>query len=64
LLEVVEAIDGPIFLNECVSDTGACNFSEECPMHPIWQDAQEHLIGQLRKTTFAAAIKAKAASKK
>ncbi len=63
LLEVVEAIDGPIFLNECVSDAGICNFSDDCPMHPIWCEAQEHLINRLRETTFDAAIKAKAASK-
>jgi Rrf2 family protein len=64
LLEVVEAIDGPIFLNECVSDAGACNFSEDCPMHPIWCEAQEHLIDRLRETTFDAAIKAKLAAAK
>ena len=27
LLDVVEAIDGPILLNECVSNAGACQFS-------------------------------------
>src|SRR5512136_3189189 len=35
LLEVVEAIDGPIFLNECVADKGSsCIFGEDCPMQP------------------------------
>ena len=28
LLEVVEAIDGPILLNECVAGNGACTFGE------------------------------------
>jgi len=28
LLEVIEAIDGPIMLNECVGDTGSCTFDE------------------------------------
>src|SRR5512139_789608 len=32
LLEVIEAIDGPILLNECVGDDGAsCTFDEQCP---------------------------------
>jgi Rrf2 family protein len=52
LLEVVEAIDGPIMLNECVGDNGACNFSEDCPMRPIWCDAQLELVEKLRSTTF------------
>ena len=52
LLDVVEAIDGPILLNECVGETGNCTFEEECPLHPIWQDAQAKLIERLRETHF------------
>ena len=51
LLEVVEAIDGPILLNECVGN-GACNFGEGCPMKPVWCDAQAELVKRLRTTTF------------
>lgn len=51
LLEVVEAIDGPILLNECVGN-GACNFGDDCPMKPIWCDAQSELVERLRNTTF------------
>jgi len=53
LLEVVEAIDGPIALNECVNDMGACTFGEECPLRPIWCDAQDELVNRLRNTNFA-----------
>lgn len=53
LLDVVEAIDGPILLNECVGDPGNCEFSSDCAMHPIWQEAQESLVKRLRETTFA-----------
>lgn len=52
VLEVVEAIDGPILLNECVSATGVCNFGDDCPMKPIWCDAQAELVSRLRSTTF------------
>ena len=52
LLEVVEAIDGPILLNECVNDAGACTFGDECPMQPVWCDAQTELVTRLRNTTF------------
>jgi Rrf2 family protein len=57
LLDVVEAIDGPILLNECVGDPADCTFSDDCPMHPIWEDAQEQLVKRLRETTFAALAK-------
>src|SRR5512139_3481692 len=52
VLEVVEAIDGPILLNECVSASGVCNFGDDCPMKPIWCDAQAELVSRLRSTTF------------
>lgn len=53
LLDVVEAIDGPILLNECVSDAGACTFSSDCPMQPIWCEAQKDLVGRLKNTNFS-----------
>jgi Rrf2 family protein len=53
LLEVVEAIDGPILLNECVGNSDDCVFRDDCPMHPIWEDAQTQLVKRLRETTFA-----------
>jgi Rrf2 family protein len=53
VLEVVEAIDGPILLNECVADTGTCSFEEDCPLHPIWHEAQEQLVQRLGNSSFA-----------
>ena len=53
LLEVVEAIDGPITLNECVPDTSLCTFGEDCPVHGIWSDAQQKLVKELSATSFA-----------
>jgi Rrf2 family protein len=53
LLEVIEAIDGPIQLNECVGDTGSCSFDTDCPLRPVWCDAQEELVNRLKGTNFA-----------
>ena len=53
LLEVVEATDGPIQLNECVGNDGACTFDENCPIKPVWCDAQDELVGRLKNTNFA-----------
>jgi len=52
LLEVVEAIDGPIQLNECVGNDGSCHFDGDCPIKPVWCDAQDELVNRLRSTNF------------
>jgi len=52
LLEVVEAIDGPISLNECVHDPGICSFGDNCPIHEVWCEAKEELVRKLRASTF------------
>lgn len=52
LLDVVEAIDGPILINECVGDPAGCVFSDECAVHPIWVEVQQDLVKRLRETRF------------
>ncbi|MBN1147428.1 MAG: Rrf2 family transcriptional regulator [Anaerolineales bacterium] len=52
LLEVVEAIDGPILLNECVGGNGICIFGDSCVIRPTWCDAQAELVKRLKDTTF------------
>src|SRR5512135_1460948 len=52
LLDVVEAIDGPILLNECVSESSDCEAKEDCAMNAVWNEAQEALVKRLRGTTF------------
>lgn len=52
LLEVIEAIDGPIQLNECVGDGGSCTFDNDCPLRPVWCEAQEELVSRLKGTNF------------
>jgi Rrf2 family protein len=52
ILDVVEAIDGPILLNVCVGDPADCVFSDECLVHPIWVEVQESLVKRLRETKF------------
>ena len=61
LLEVVEAIDGPIHLNECTQSEGNCRYSGTCPLHPIWVETQTELIRKLRETTFDSVVKRKEA---
>lgn len=53
LLEVVEAIDGPITLNECVTDPSVCVFGDDCKVHKVWCEAQAELVNKLASTNFA-----------
>jgi len=57
LLDVVEAIDGPISLNECTHNQDSCPFGEECPIHPVWCEAQKELVDKLKNTRFSDLIK-------
>jgi len=57
LLEVIEAIDGPITLNECVPDRSACVFGDGCPVHDIWCETQNKLVEQLGKADFGTLLK-------
>lgn len=52
LLDVVEAIDGPITLNECVNGEYDCPL-HECPMRTVWSAAQADLVARLQATNFA-----------
>ncbi len=52
MLEVVEAIDGPIMLNECTDDATTCPFGEDCAIRDLWCNAQEELVNRLRSSNF------------
>jgi Rrf2 family protein len=62
LLEVVEAIDGPIALNTCVLDVSTCPVSDGCAVRAVWCDAQAELVNRLHRTTFARTAPAPAAA--
>lgn len=43
LLEVIEAVEGQIFLNACMQGVEICQFSSQCAVHLVWQEAQDAL---------------------
>ena len=53
LLDVVEAVDGEIFLNDCVMWPSVCNRSETCTVHQVWQRARDELRRILSSVDFA-----------
>lgn len=51
-LEIIEAVEGPIFLNECLIHEGFCPMDKVCPVHDIWREAQNKLLDFLRSCNF------------
>jgi Rrf2 family protein len=52
VLDVLEAIEGPVTMNECVNDPGCCEFSAECKIHRFWNDTCTDFVARLRETNF------------
>jgi Rrf2 family protein len=50
---VIEAIDGPIYLNICLMSGKSCSRKAWCPAHSCWVMAQEAMIAVLDKTMIA-----------
>jgi Rrf2 family protein len=53
LLDVVEAIEGQISLNMCLSNGQTCENRPTCAVHFVWREAQNHLLDLLKKKNFA-----------
>lgn len=53
VLDVIEAIDGPVMLNECAVNAASCPFGETCPLQRIWCDTRGELVTRLSNATFA-----------
>lgn len=54
ILEIIEAIEGPLAPVNCVLRDGPCHWDDVCPMHPIWSTAMQTLADQLAAGTLAA----------
>jgi Rrf2 family protein len=53
VLDVIEGIDGPIFLNECTGNSTSCSFLDSCPLRDVWREAQTDLVDKLSSATFS-----------
>jgi Rrf2 family protein len=53
ILDVVEAIDGPFFLNECTKSSTDCQFLGNCPLQEIWCEARTALVDRLSSAKFS-----------
>jgi len=56
LLDVVEAVIGEIFLNDCVIRPESCERSQACTVHLVWEKARSQLRDTLQEATFASLL--------
>lgn len=60
LLDVIEAVMGEIFLNDCVLRPDSCTRSDACSVHVVWEKARNQLRKTLGEATFSTLIRNKA----
>jgi Rrf2 family protein len=53
LLEVVEAIEGPVRLNQCIEEGQSCDRKSWCPAHRVWAEAQAAIVNVLGAASMA-----------
>ena len=56
LLDVVEAVIGEIYHNDCVLRPDSCERNQSCSVHRIWEQARDQLRSTLRQNTFASIV--------
>jgi Rrf2 family protein len=51
--DVIEAVEGPISLNACVTERRDCSVLSSCNMQRIWQEGQRRMLEYFSGTTLA-----------
>ena len=53
LLQIIEAVDGPIIINRCLLRSNMCDREPYCAAHDIWADIQNRLVQELGAVTMS-----------
>ncbi len=53
LLDVVQAMEGPVRLNQCMEETPSCERKAWCPAHHVWAEAQAAIVNVLGGASVA-----------
>ena len=62
MLDVVEAVIGEIFLNDCVIRPESCNRITTCSIHRVWEKARDQLRETLKQADFESILTDKSCS--
>ena len=52
LRQVVEAVEGPIIPNRCLTEEGLCSRESQCLVHPVWRKIQGEVASILDGVTL------------
>jgi Rrf2 family protein len=52
ILNIIEAVQGPLCINICVMDSNCCPLGETCPTRPVWLDLQDCISNKLKAYDF------------
>lgn len=50
VLDIIEAMEGPLVLNRCLIRPGECSRDQFCPMHKFWKEVQSGLTALLSQS--------------
>ncbi len=56
LLEVIEAVEGPLALNYCQHSPARCD-NADCKVRPVWTELQQAIHGRLKAVKLSDCIK-------
>ncbi len=58
LLEIIEAVDGPVSVLDCVIDPALCERSASCPALEVWRDINAAIVRILKQYTLEDLVQA------
>ena len=52
VLEIIEAVEGPVSILDCVADPGSCDRTEGCDCRVLWADVNQAIVDKLSNFTL------------
>jgi len=52
LLEIIEAVQGPLSVNKCLAEDETCDRIEHCPLTDKMSEMQDYIVGYLSGATL------------
>lgn len=53
LVDIIEAIEGPIYFNECLEREGRCKEDAECPVYSVWKECTARFVDMLKSYSIS-----------
>lgn len=53
LLDIIKSQEGPVYLNQCLVEEGACEREFFCPVHGAWDEIRKEFMATLSRYDFA-----------